>query len=129
MIYAYPQEVHDFVREHCKGRRHAELAEMCNAALGTDFTKNRMRAFCNNHGYKNGLARQCRGIVKRGRDRLRQRIVGRRIAREGLRGDRRSRGKAAQSGERRRSSFEKLGLGIAWINNGIAEFSLGMVEQ
>ena len=55
MIYAYPQEVHDFVREHCKGRRPAELAEMCNAALGTDFTKNRMRAFCHNHGYKNGL--------------------------------------------------------------------------
>ena len=55
MIYAYPQEVHDFVREHVKGRRPIELAEMCNIALGTDFTPKRMRAFCHNHGYKNGL--------------------------------------------------------------------------
>ena len=43
-----------------------------------------------------------RGIVKGSRDRLRQRIVVRRIAREGLRGDRRCRGKAAQSEERLR---------------------------
>lgn len=60
MIYAYPQEVHDFVREHCKGRRPVELAEMCNEALGTDFTPSRMRAFCRNHGYKNGLGSRTR---------------------------------------------------------------------
>lgn len=57
MIYAYPQEVHDFVRDHVKGRRPAELAEMCNAALGTDFTTDRMKAFMSNHHYTNGLGR------------------------------------------------------------------------
>ena len=55
MIYAYPQEVHDFVREHCRGRRPAELAEMCNEALGTEFTASKMKVFMTNHGYKNGL--------------------------------------------------------------------------
>lgn len=45
---------------------------------------------------------QWRGNDRSGLDRQRQRIVGRRIEREGLRGDRRCRGKAAQSGERLR---------------------------
>ena len=52
----YSPEVHKFVREHCQGRRHIELAEMCNRELGTSFTPKSMRAFCSNHGYKNGLS-------------------------------------------------------------------------
>ena len=55
MIWKYPQEVYDFVAENVQGRRPRELAEMCNDALGTDFTPSRMRAFCQNHGFKNGL--------------------------------------------------------------------------
>lgn len=52
----YSPEVHKFVREHCQGRRHIELAEMCNRELGTSFTPKKMKAFCGNHGYKNGLS-------------------------------------------------------------------------
>jgi len=54
-IYKYPQEVHEFVREHSEGVRNQDLAEMCNAALGTSFTTSSMRAFRHNHGYKSGL--------------------------------------------------------------------------
>lgn len=57
MIYAYPQEVHDFVKAHCHEMRDAKLAEACNAALGTEFTKEKMRAFRANHKYHNGLSR------------------------------------------------------------------------
>lgn len=54
-IWAYPQEVHDFVRENCKKYRDAELAERCNELLGTEFTKSKMQAFRANHGYKSGF--------------------------------------------------------------------------
>lgn len=54
-IYKYPEEVHQFVREHVKGHRNDELARMCNEALGTEFTTSKMRAFCHNHGYTNGM--------------------------------------------------------------------------
>ena len=54
--YRYPQEVHDFVRENCTRMRDDDLAEACNKALGTQFTKSSMHAFRGNHGYKNGLS-------------------------------------------------------------------------
>lgn len=54
MIYAYPQEVHDFVKEHCTKLRDKELARACNEALGTDFTAQRMKSFRANHKYCNG---------------------------------------------------------------------------
>lgn len=54
MIYAYPQEVHDFVKEHCAKLRDKELARACNEALGTDFTAQRMKSFRANHKYCNG---------------------------------------------------------------------------
>lgn len=57
MIYRYPQEVHDFVRENCTKMRDAELAEACNAALGTEFTKSSMKAFRGNHKYNNNLGK------------------------------------------------------------------------
>lgn len=56
-IYKYPQEVHEFVREHSEGVRNQDLADMCNAALGTSFTTSSMRAFRHNHGYKSGLGK------------------------------------------------------------------------
>ena len=55
-VYRYPQEVHDFVRENCTRMRDDDLAEACNRALGTQFTKEKMRTFRGNHGYKNGMS-------------------------------------------------------------------------
>lgn len=54
-IYSYPPEVHEFVRTHCTEMRDDKLAEACNAALGTNFTKSKMKSFRANHGYKNGF--------------------------------------------------------------------------
>lgn len=54
-VYRYPQEVHDFVKEHCTEMRDDALAEACNKVMGTAFTKRSMKAFRSNHGYKNGL--------------------------------------------------------------------------
>lgn len=56
MIYSYPQEVHDFVKAHCEGRRDRELAEMCNKELGTSFTARTMKCFRHNHGYQNHMS-------------------------------------------------------------------------
>lgn len=56
-IYKYPQEVHEFVREHSEGVRNQDLADMCNAALGTSFTTSSMKAFRKNYGYKSGLGK------------------------------------------------------------------------
>ena len=57
MIYRYPPEVHEFVKEHCREMRDRKLAETCNAALGTEFTAQSMKSFRGNHGYKNGLSK------------------------------------------------------------------------
>lgn len=57
MIYRYPPEVHDFVKAHCHEMRDKKLAEACNAALGTEFTAQSMKAFRGNHKYNNGLSR------------------------------------------------------------------------
>jgi len=56
-IWAYPQEVHDFVKENCTKYRDAELAEKCNQLLGTKFTKSKMQSFRANHGYKSGFSK------------------------------------------------------------------------
>ena len=49
----YPPEVHEFVKEHTKYMRDQDLAEACNEALGTHFTKSTMKAFRGNYGYRN----------------------------------------------------------------------------
>lgn len=54
MIYRYPQQVHDFVKENAPKMRDRMLAEECNKALGTQFTASTMKAFRGNHGYRNG---------------------------------------------------------------------------
>lgn len=51
---AYPPEVHEFVKEHCKKLRDRDLAKACNEALGTHFTPNGMKAFRSNHKYYSG---------------------------------------------------------------------------
>ena len=56
-MHGYPQEVHDFVRENCTKMRDAQLAQECNAALGTNFTKSKMQTFRYNHGYLNHLGK------------------------------------------------------------------------
>ena len=54
MVYRYPKEVHEFVKAHMSKLRDDDLAEACNKALGTNFTKLSMKAFRGNHGYRNG---------------------------------------------------------------------------
>ena len=54
MIYRYPQEIHDFVKEHVSKLRDADLAQACNDAFGTCFTAQTMKSFRGNHGYRNG---------------------------------------------------------------------------
>ena len=54
MIYRYPPEVHEFVKEWSPKLRDAELAKACNEALGTSFTTSGMKSFRGNHGYRNG---------------------------------------------------------------------------
>lgn len=54
MIWKYPQEVHDLVREWAPKLRDRELAALVNDRLGTQFTEKRMKSFRGNHGYRNG---------------------------------------------------------------------------
>ena len=53
MVYRYPPEVHEFVKQNAPKMRDKELARECNKALGTSFTARKMKAFRGNHGYKN----------------------------------------------------------------------------
>ena len=55
MIYRYPQEVHDLVKEYATKLRDRELAALVNDKLGTSFTPQSMKAFRGNHGYRNGF--------------------------------------------------------------------------
>ena len=55
MIYSYPQEVHDLVKENCTKLRDPELAALVNEKCGTEFTASKMKNFRSNHGYKNGM--------------------------------------------------------------------------
>ena len=52
-IYRYPPEVHEFVKKWAPRLRDDELAEACNAELGTSFTARTMKSFRGNHGYRN----------------------------------------------------------------------------
>ncbi len=55
MIYRYPQEVHDLVKEWCTKLRDKELAALVNDKCGTEFTASKMKNFRGNHGYRNGM--------------------------------------------------------------------------
>ena len=54
MVYKYPQEIHDFVKEQCVKLRDDDLAEACNELFGTCFTAQTMKSFRGNHGYRSG---------------------------------------------------------------------------
>lgn len=58
MVWKYPKEVHDFVKEHARYMRDQDLARECNAALGTNFTAQKMKSFRGNHGYRNYMSKQ-----------------------------------------------------------------------
>lgn len=53
-VYRYPPEVHEFVKLWAPVYRDADLAEECNKLFGTNFNVDRMKAFRNNHNYRNG---------------------------------------------------------------------------
>ena len=55
MIWKYPEEVHEFVKEWCKHLRDADLARECNERFGTAFTASGMKSFRGNHGYRSGM--------------------------------------------------------------------------
>lgn len=61
MAQRYPKEVHDFIRENVAGHTAQELADMTNAACGTNFTKATMKAYKQNHKLRSGTTR---GIPK-----------------------------------------------------------------
>lgn len=50
----YPQEVHDFIREHVEGRTTKELAELVNREFGTEFTASKMKSYKTNKHLKSG---------------------------------------------------------------------------
>lgn len=55
MIWKYPQEVHDLVKEWAPKLRDRELAALVNERCGTAFTASSMKSFRGNHGYRNGM--------------------------------------------------------------------------
>ena len=55
MSQRFPPEVHAFIREHAAGATPAELADLTNAACGTNFTPDAMRVYKKNHRLKSGL--------------------------------------------------------------------------
>ena len=55
MIWKYPQEVHDLVKEWAPKLRDRELAALVNDKLGTEFTASKMKSFRYNYGYLNGM--------------------------------------------------------------------------
>lgn len=54
MVWKYPDEIEDFVREHSKKLRDDDLAELVNKTFGTSFTKGSIKAYRGNHGIRNG---------------------------------------------------------------------------
>ena len=52
-----PPEVRRFIEENAPGRSARELAELTNAAMGTDFTPQTMKNYKSNHGIKSGTRR------------------------------------------------------------------------
>lgn len=54
MSQRYPREVHDFIRNNVAGHTTQELAEMTNAAFGTNFTPASMKSYKANHKLRSG---------------------------------------------------------------------------
>lgn len=54
MSRRYPKEVHDFIRDNVAGHTARELADMTNAAFGTDFTADSMKGYKSNHKLRSG---------------------------------------------------------------------------
>ena len=54
MIYRYPPEVIELVKEYAPKLRDKELAALVNDRLGTSFTAQSMKSFRGNHRIKNG---------------------------------------------------------------------------
>lgn len=54
MSRRYPKEVHDFIRDNVEGRTAQELADITNAAFGTDFTASSMKSYKANHKLRSG---------------------------------------------------------------------------
>ena len=54
MSQRYPKEVHDFIRNNVAGRTAQELADMTNAAFGTNFTASTMKGYKANHKLRSG---------------------------------------------------------------------------
>ena len=61
MSQRFKPEVHAFIRDHVAGHTAEELAEMTNAAFGTNFTKDTMKSYKQNHHLKSGTPK---GIPK-----------------------------------------------------------------
>ena len=57
MSRRYPKEVHEFICSNVEGRTAQELADMTNAAFGTDFTASSMKSYKQNHKLKSGTLR------------------------------------------------------------------------
>ena len=54
MSQRFPEEVHDFIRNNVAGRTAQELADMTNAAFGTNFTASSMKSYKANHKLRSG---------------------------------------------------------------------------
>ena len=54
MSQRYLKEVHDFIRNNVAGRTAQELADLTNAAFGTDFTASSMKSYKANHKLRSG---------------------------------------------------------------------------
>ena len=54
MSQRYPKEVHNFIRNNVAGHTTQELAEMTNAAFGTNFTASSMKSYKANHKLRSG---------------------------------------------------------------------------
>ena len=54
MVYRYPPEVLELVKEYAPKLRDRELAALVNERLGTSFTDKSMKSFRGNHHIKNG---------------------------------------------------------------------------
>lgn len=61
MSQRFKPEVHAFICDHVAGRSAEALAEMTNAAFGTNFTKSSMKSYKQNHHLKSGTPK---GIPK-----------------------------------------------------------------
>lgn len=54
MIYRYPKEISDFIKNNVEGRTTKELVEIVNAEFGPIFTESKMKSYKTNHKLKSG---------------------------------------------------------------------------